>query len=194
LLVRIWSVDGEGKPGLTVDQDGALPVRDREMVQVEARLSRPGHVYLLWVGSTGKVTPLYPWNDGPRLTVKDPGAAPPQREARVGVRSPPDAAKGWRVGGKGGLETILMAARRTPLPAGVSLGRLVGGVPAAPFHHPQEWARLRGVEAGEVVWAGAHRDPEDEAGQIDHAVVRVMARLREHFEVVRAVRFAHQAD
>ena len=67
-------------------------------------------------------------------------------------------------------------------------------MPAAPFHHTQEWARLRGVGEGEVLRAGGHRDPEDEAGEIDHPVMRVMARLREHFEVVRAVRFAHQAQ
>jgi hypothetical protein len=58
LVVRVWSQ--EGKPGLTVDQDGALPVRKGEKVQIEARLNRPGHIYLLWVASSGKVTPLYP--------------------------------------------------------------------------------------------------------------------------------------
>ena len=83
----------------------------------------------------------------------------------------------------------------TPLPAEVSLGRIIGNLPAPPYHHPQEWAQLRHTEArevGSVLKMGAHRDPEDEAGEIDNPVVQVMARLREHFEVVRAVRFAHR--
>jgi serine/threonine-protein kinase len=92
LLVRVWSKDG--KPGVTVDQDGALPVRNGNKVQIEARLNRPGHIYLLWVGSSGKITPLYPWNDGPKLTQKDPGAAPPSREPRTVVYSPPDRGQG----------------------------------------------------------------------------------------------------
>jgi hypothetical protein len=191
LLVRVWSK--AGKPGLTVDQDGALPVRNKEQVQIEARLNRPGHVYLLWVGSGGKVTPLYPWNDGRKLIHKDPGAAPPRREPCTVVYSPPDRGLGWRMGGKRGLETIVLAARRTPLPDNVSLGRLMGKVPAAPLHHPQEWALLRGEEdVGGVRAAGAHRDPDDVARQIDHPVLRVMQRLHEHFEVVRTVRFAHE--
>jgi hypothetical protein len=101
------------------------------------------------------------------------------------------------MGGKSGLDTILLVARRTPLPAEVSLGRVLGKLPATPFHHPQEWALLRGLDAGDeggLQRAGAHRDPEDEAGEIDHPVVRVMSRLREHFEVIRAVRFAHQGE
>ena len=191
LLVRVWATDA--KPGLTVDQDGALPVRNKEHVQIEARLNRPGHVYLLWVGSSGKVTPLYPWNDGLKLTQKDAGTAPPKREPRAMVFSPPDRGQGWKMGGKRGLDTIVLVARRTPLPDDVSLGRLMGNVPATPFNHPQEWALLRGEEdIGGVRAAGAHRDPEDEAGEIDHPVMRVMQRLREHFEVVRAVRFAHE--
>jgi hypothetical protein len=69
----------------------------------------------------------------------------------------------------------------------------MGDLPPAPFHHPQEWALLRGEEGGGAVRAaGAHRDPDDEAGVIDHPVLRLMQRLREHFEVVRAVRFAHE--
>jgi hypothetical protein len=109
------------------------------------------------------------------------------------VYSPPDRGAGRGVHGKSGLETIVLAARRTPLPEGVSVGRLMGNLPPAPFRHPQEWARLRGEEdGGEVRTTGAHRGPDDEASQIDHPVLRVMQRLHEHFEVVQAVRFAHE--
>jgi tRNA A-37 threonylcarbamoyl transferase component Bud32 len=191
LLVRVWSEDD--KPGQTVGRDGALPVRNGEFMQIEARLNRPGHIYLLWVGSGGKIKPLYPWNDGLKLIHKDPGAAPPRREPRAVVYSPPDRGHGWKMGGKRGLDTIVLAARRTPLPDGVSLGQLRGNVLAACFHHPREWALLRGEEdVGGVRATGAHRDPDDVAGQIDHPVLRVMQRLRDHFEVVRAVRFAHE--
>jgi hypothetical protein len=97
--------------------------------------------------------------------------------------------------GESGLETIVMVARRTPLPPDVSLGKLIGQVPVVPMRKPGEFAVLRDLGASDPSRAlerSGGRDIEEEAAEIDHPVVQVMARLREHFEVVRAVRFAHQ--
>jgi serine/threonine protein kinase len=191
LTVRIWSPT---KPGLLVSQDGALPVRNKEQVQIEATLDQPGHIYLLLVGGSGKVAPLYPWNEGTKLVQKDAAAPPPIRPASKLIVSPADQQSGWRMAGKSGLETVLMAARRTPLPEEVSLGRLIGKVPVTPLRRPQEWAVLLHRETGDPGPSRERgdREFEEEAAAIDEPVVQVMARLREHFEVVRAVRFAHQ--
>ena len=102
---------------------------------------------------------------------------------------------GWKVRGKSGLATVLMVARRTPLPADVSLARLIDTLPPPRLKNPHEWARLRNQEDGpefRVLKRAFRRELEEDADEIEHPVVRVMGRLREHFEVIRAFRFAHQ--
>jgi hypothetical protein len=193
LNVLVWSAD---KRGLKVQEWGALPVRNQEQVQVEVRLNQPAHVYLLWLDSEGVVTPLYPWNAGVRLVHKDLAAPPPEVPPQAVVRSPGEVAQGWKVLGRSGLDTILLLARREPLPAAVALAERVGRLPATPFHNPHEWA-VRGSDPDQPVgWLnlGGDRAPAVEAAKIDDPLLEVMARLREHFEVVRAVRFAHQGD
>jgi predicted Ser/Thr protein kinase len=135
LLVRVWSEDD--KPGLRVEQPGALPVRNKEQIQIEVRLKQAAHVYLLWLGSGGTVWPLYPWNVGPKLVYKDAGAAPPRRAASTVISSPPEQEMGWIMTGRSGLETILMVARRTPLPAEVSVGELIGSLPSSALRRPR---------------------------------------------------------
>jgi hypothetical protein len=193
LNVLVWSPE---KRGLKVQEWGALPVRNKEQVQVEVRLNRPAHVYLLWLDSEGVLTPLYPWNVGVRLVHKDLAAPPPDVPPQDVVLSPGDVASGWTVGGRSGLDTILLLARREPLPAGVALAERVGRLPPTPFHNPHEWA-VRGFDPdqpGGLLNLGGERGPEDEAAKIDDPLLGLMARLRGHFEMVRAVRFAHQGD
>jgi hypothetical protein len=193
LNVLVWAAD---KRGLRVQDWGALPVRNKERVQVDVRLSRPAYVYLLWLDSEGVVTPLYPWNEGPRLVHRDVASTPPEQTARAAVQSPGDVGTGWKVGGKSGLDTILLLARDTPLPTDVSLAQSIGPLPPTRYHSLHEWA-LRGFDAGQSVGflnLGADRAPEEEATRIDDQLLQVMAQLSGHFEVIRAVRFAHEGD
>jgi hypothetical protein len=196
LIVRVWTPEGEDKRGLSVDEVGALPVRNKEMLRLEARLSQPAYVYLVWLDSEGHATPLYPWNEVARIVHKTLAAPPPERPAQSALQSPSVADKGWRVGGKSGLDTILLLARRTPLPAEVSLGELFAALPPTRYHSPQEWA-VRGFDAGQPVGflnLGTNRGPEEEAGKIDDPLLELMGRLREQFETIRAVRFAHEGN
>src|SRR5262249_10060241 len=172
-----------------------LPVRNKEQVQVEVSLSRPAYAYLLWLDSEGIVTPLYPWNET-RINYKGLSARPPQQAAQAALLSPGDRSQGWRVAGKSGLDTILLLARPTPLPADVALADLIGRLPPTKDQHPQEWA-MRGFNAGQPVGflnVGAERGPDEEAARIDDPLLQVMARLGGHLEVIRAVRFAHEGD
>src|SRR5262249_27897592 len=114
LNVLIWA---EHKRGLRVQDWGALPVRNKEQVEVEVRLSRRAYAYLLWLDSEGVVTPLYPWNDGTKIIHKSLTTAPPEKPAEAVLYSPADQGTGWKVGGKSGLDTILLLARDAPLPA-----------------------------------------------------------------------------
>jgi hypothetical protein len=197
LKVRVWSKKDESRRGLEIGRDfAALPVHNGDQIQIEVRLNQPAHVYLLWLDSEAVITPLYPWNDE-RLTQRDHGAAPPPRASVTELRSPPDqkecTALGWRVGGKSGLETVLLLARREPLPSDFPLAELLGKAPLTPLRDPLEYA-LRGGDEGQPVASinrGQHRGPEKEAEAIDDPLLQLMGRLRRHFEVIRAVRFAH---
>src|SRR5262249_35850937 len=149
----------------------ALPVRNQEQLRLEARLSAPAHVYLLWLDSDGRVTPLYPWNER-KLVIRDAAVPPPDRPAQAQVSLPlpgPDGrSEGYTMTGKSGLETIVLLARRAPLPAEVNLARLIGPAPVTPLRDPLEFA-VRGGDEGQPVaqvHRGEHRGPEAEVEAI----------------------------
>jgi serine/threonine-protein kinase len=190
LIVRLWSPDGQHKRGLRVDEPGALPARSGERVVVEARLNQPAYVYLVWLDGQGSASPLYPWND---LRIEQGLAArPAERPPQQVVYSP--TTKGWELDAMDGLETVLLLARRTPLPPDLNLADLIGQLPPTPLRHPGELA-VRGGDEGQPIDSlnlGENRGLEKEAAAIDDPLLELMQRLREHFEVIRAVRFAHQ--
>jgi hypothetical protein len=198
LSVEFWTPGGKGKRGLRYDAPGALPARFGEGFQVEVKLNQPGHVYLLLLGSQGEVAPLYPWNMV-KIVEEDPSARPPLRKPVRVLRSPTeeddpgDDSLLWELDDKDGLETVLLLARRTPLPAEVRLGEVIGRPPAARLRDRLEWA-VRGGDEGQAVGhvdVGDHRGIKQDAKRIDDPLIQVMGRLRKHFEVVKAVRFAH---
>src|SRR5262249_22173894 len=100
----------------------------------------------------------------------------------------------WPLDDRDGLETVLLLARRTPLPREVDLGELIGAPPPAQLRDEREWATRGGDEGQEVncLDLGAHRGIQEAARRIDDPLLRILGRLREHFEVIRAVRFAHK--
>src|SRR5262249_52131807 len=114
LIVSIWSEDRVSKRGLRVDQPGALPARFNEGVEVEARLNQPAYVYLVLLPSQGAVVPLYPWNRD-EITVKHITPVADETPRRA-VRSPEAEDAEWPLDDRDGLETVLLLARRTPLP------------------------------------------------------------------------------
>jgi serine/threonine protein kinase len=189
LTLRVWSQDGDSKHGLEIDQPGALPVRNSEMVHLEARLDRPGFIYLIWLDSQGRVLPLYPWDPALGFARPTPRTAP-QRA----LHSPPELDKGWEVDGTSGLETALLLARGSPLPPEVDLAALVGTLPPTSYgdtHERQTW-KLTPALAGPRVLRTGHRGLKVEPGPIADPLVQAMERLRPHFDLIQAVRFAHE--
>ncbi len=185
LVVRIWSMDKLGKRGLKVEEAGALPARNGEAFHVEARLSRPAHVYLVWLRGGGGIEPLYPWT-GDELT-----GSPPEASPEPVVHSPPELDRGWKMDGPSGLETVLLLARATPLRGEVPLADVLAKVGPAPLRDHWEvavrgWDRDRALEPIDLF-----RPRGKQTQQIDDPLLRLMERLRGHFEVIRAVRFAH---
>jgi predicted Ser/Thr protein kinase len=196
LNVLVTTPGGKGKKWLWVDEAGALPVCNGEWLQVEVQLNQPAHVYLLYLDGEGLVTPFYPWNDNEkrelRAKLTDP---PPRRPPTDLVYSPRGKGWGWRVEGPSGLETVLLLAGRTPLPPEVSLGRLIGKPPRLPLADPLELAVLSLDARQKVEYAiNDHRGVGSRAQKIDDPLLALMDRLQEHFEMIRAVRFAHRGD
>jgi hypothetical protein len=189
LAVKVWSKGPGGKRGLRVEQPGALPVRRGELVHLEVRLNQPAYLYLLWLDSRGRVDPLYPW-------ARDFRTLPAAEAPRAHLDCPPEMDRGWPLHGPGGLETALLLARRTRLPAAAELTEVIGPLPPAPLRDPQEVA-VRGFDPGQPTGAidrGVHRGLGQESQRIDEPLLHLMERLRLHFELIRAVRFAYQGD
>jgi serine/threonine protein kinase len=191
LTVRVWTPDGRGKRGWKIEEPGTLPVLPGELVHLEARLNRPAYAYLLWLDGQGQVFSLYPWSD------RTFESRPVREVALAEVHSPAKLSKGWPQNGPSGLETALLLVRRTPLPPGTDLAGLIGRLPSSALHDPQERAVFvfdSGQQPVEAIDRGEHRGLGEEAKQIDDALLQLLDRLRPHFELARAVRFAYRGE
>ena len=43
------------------DSLASIPVAAGQLFQIDVRLNRPAHVYLLWINPQGLVAPVFPW-------------------------------------------------------------------------------------------------------------------------------------
>jgi serine/threonine protein kinase len=195
MVLRIWSPD-ESKRGLEIGRDvGALPAQPGDQIRVEVKLNTPAYIYLVALVAEGEVVPLYPWHkDATRLvhTLDDP---PPLISPQAELVWP--EGRGLRLNNKSGVETILLLARRTPWPQGRSLAEVAGPLPlgATPLREPLEFA-VRGGDGEKAVDPLLSLDGNRGFGvdldEIDEPLIKLMARLKDYFELRRAVRFAHQ--
>jgi hypothetical protein len=112
------------------------------------------------------------------------------------VRSPTKLGNGWKMEGPSGLETIVLLARRAPLPPDVKLSALLGTLVPAPLENPGE-VQWRGMEQGQSLALKEYdrfRRPGAKQEKIEDSLLQMMERLRGDFEVIRAVRFAHLGE
>src|SRR5262249_43146045 len=160
---------------------GALPVRADHEMNLEVRLNQPAYPYLVWIDARARVVPLYPWNND-ALDVKDVGPPPPRRPTWM-VISPSVLGNGWQFSPPGGMETVLLLARRTPLGANTRLDSLLAAPPPAKVRRPDEVLVLaldRGAGAATAL-AARNRGPEEEARATEAPLRDLLARLRDHF-------------
>ena len=186
LDIRIWSADGKAKSGLSIEDFGALPVRNGEQVHVEASLNRAAWLYLLWIDSEGKVT---------RLDEVAPNAVP-----RRALHSPAKLDEGWEMIGPPGEETIVLLAAEKPLAPDADLANLVGTLPpigpsGGEGYTTFEIETKSSVEDSSCMKLTGGSSESRGLGAkvtIKDPVVQSLERLRKHFDVVKAVRFAHR--
>jgi hypothetical protein len=113
--------------GLRLNQPGAVPVKTGDEVRVEAWVDRPAYLYLFWLGSDGKVAPLYPWKEH-QWTER------PLQEGKVERVELPEVVDDTMTlpPSAPGLETLVLLAREdSPLPrdAGTALEKDLAGPP-----------------------------------------------------------------
>jgi hypothetical protein len=179
---------------LLVEEAGALPVRSGEIMSLLVQLKEPAYVYLVWLDSHGQALPLYPWNTE-TLEATDISLPPPTRQAARVVYSPL-LGGGWTFGKRGGIETILLLARPTPLDGATNLESLIAPLPATRMQSRDELVMLRLDRSAKTVETVLARNPgrEEDAMEADRQLRELLVRLGEHFDVVQAVRFAHEGE
>jgi eukaryotic-like serine/threonine-protein kinase len=126
--INLW-VDEPGnsrRHALRLHQTGAVPVKTGDEVRVEAWVNRPAYLYLFWLGSDGKVAPLYPWKE-------HDWSRRPAHEDKVNSVELPEAIDETMVlpPSAPGLETLVLLARDdSPLPRDVdaTLERDLAGI------------------------------------------------------------------
>lgn len=195
LTVTILRVKGGNITSTRIDEPGALPVRAGDKMHLTARYSEPAFTYLLWLKTDGKVAPLYPWNVD-NLELTDADQPPPLTRAAAIVFNPMTLGNGWTFDKQGGLETVLLLARRTPLEDDVRLGSILASVPPVKMRDPGEAAILRRDRKDTAMASllSLRRGNDDESTKSDRALAEVLEKLSGPFELIRAVRFAHEGN
>ena len=159
---------------------------------LDVHVNQPVFSYLVWLDGQGRVVPLYPWNfDRPDVT--DIEQPPPKRIPTNILMSPPPGS-GWDFGEQGGMETVLFLIRKTPLPEGTSVGKLIGDLPSpVPVREPAELAVFEVKDKAKSVTTVVSQARGDQAAAkaADEPLKAMLLRLSPHFDLVRAVRFAH---
>lgn len=192
LTVLVRPPDRKLEP-VSVDTPGALPARTGGAMYLEAQFPKPVFIYLIWIDAAGKIKPLYPWNNE-TIEVTDFSQPPPVRRATNRVFSPM-LGRDWTLDGPPGMETVLLLARDTALPANVNLGEVLSDVTLhRPPSHPAELATFAVARGGKSVEMTPGTGPGNTSKEdtSDVPFKQLLVRLAEYFDLVRAVRFAHQ--
>jgi hypothetical protein len=106
LHLRVDDVADSRRRNLRLDEAGVLPLKAGDRIRIEARLNRPAYLYLFWIGSDGKVGPIYPWTEGKW----ERRPAQEQKVKRVILPATTDQA--WTMpAGSAGIETLVLLAR-----------------------------------------------------------------------------------
>ena len=166
-----------------VGEPGALPVQSSGTMCIDAELDEPAFLYLLWLDAQGQVLPLYPWNNE-TLEVTDIGQPPPVRRATKRIFSPL-LGRSWSFGDREGRETVILLARRTALPAEISIAQLLQGSAPAVLRDEQDLVQVQ-LPAGGA--SSAKKNANESSGVELRAFLDPLAK---HFELVSAVQFAH---
>jgi serine/threonine protein kinase len=189
--VTLWDDANPERRGLKLADAGALPIKEHDAIRIDARLNRPGYLYVIWIDSDGRAEPVYPWK---------PGKWPerPAEEVPSQTLSLPTASgAGWPMGaGTPGMETLLLLVRATPLPRDTDLAKLLKDLPQQNRQNARAavWFENGNVVSGKTERERAPRFFDER--QIDDPVLRTQQLLKTTLaplcDYSRAVCFSRQ--
>ncbi|MFW6171542.1 MAG: protein kinase domain-containing protein [Planctomycetota bacterium] len=188
----VWDPDNSARQGVSATSAHALPLCQGDQVRLCLQLNQPAYVYLLWLNADGSVLPVHPWRGG------DWSSRPGKEFPRLYLTLPEKLDHGWAMQvDTDGLESVLLLARRSPLPRDVNLRELLEGgaqaLPAKtstatwfqdgmplPVNQQPDAATLRPPDLGNLAGIQAP------LLKMQHHLADI---LRPHFELIRAVSF-----
>ncbi len=176
LHLRVGNPNDPDRRNLRLDRPGVLPLKTGDRFWIEARINRTAYLYLFWIGSDGKVAPIYPWHRG-RWEER-----PAEERKRDRLDLPPEADKAWEIpAGRPGIETLLLLVREdSPLPRKdeETIANLLVGVRVSPdkLIKAAVW-----VENGREVTIDRHdrAAPSSKSRKSDDRVLRIRRILQE---------------
>jgi hypothetical protein len=185
LDVRVWKKADKNR-GLTLADDGALPLRAGDFMRVEASASRPAYLYLLYVDAKGEASPYYPWR-------KYDWSDRPAEERRRQLNEPEDPQKDGSPldPGPSGIEAVLLLGRDEPLSEEENdrLAKLLAGKPQKAKFDPLRGAVWLGGDEDRFGLAGDRGRPDrDHAGQVLDPVERVRRLVRRELPALAVAR------
>jgi hypothetical protein len=192
-------VPASQRQGLRLYERQALPLRPRDWIRIEATMSRPAYLYLVWIGADGEATPLWPWQspDPSRPAVwTDPRD---QERLLERLRLPDDAKAGANAmplgEGPPGIEALLLLARAEPL-TNDETAELAGLLAPRGRRSVRDLVLAMELENGERVTDEKDRSPivgkGQDVGDVEEQLRSVMRQVHERFGYVRGVCFGNQ--
>jgi hypothetical protein len=159
-------------------------------VRLEIQLARPAFVYVVWIDSSGKSLPVYPWEEG------DWSRREPNESVHTRLSLPSGPFDYWTMEpGPVGMETVVLLARRSPLPESVSIRSLLSEFRnhALPLQSGI-WRFVNGQKVG-----SKKRGPNlQRTATVGDALTRFQWRLvdvlRPHFDLVQTISFPFLAE
>jgi hypothetical protein len=185
------TVTEKGNPArqlLRLGDADALPLKVGDEVRVEAKVNRLAWLYVLWIDTSGKVTPIYPWQDG-KWDERPDNEEPVQR-----LSLPDESADVWEIlPGPAGLEMLLLLAREERLPEDVDLAGLLADLGPQKMEDKLDHAWF---ENGALVRDDELRAPSLKSRPSSNPMVRIngllQKRLGGYFSYTRGVTFANR--
>jgi serine/threonine protein kinase len=176
---------------LRLEMQEAVPLRRGDRVRFEMRLNHPAFLYVVWIDTEGRSTPLYPWRD-------TDWQRRPKREEPCDRLSEPrdDAGMTQLEPGPPGVETLLLLAREEPL-TDAEHATLVELLSKPQVRRPMpDLAIAVWPENGERGADRRDRGPPSplktrESGDPELQIRGLMRRLREWFPYSRALCFGN---
>jgi len=182
------SLDG---PARRINRPENLPVKPGEWMRIEIDLNREAYVYVVWLDTEGRATPLYPWIDGDWTKL-------PEEKPCTTLALPAGEGKLAPIGGgPPGVESLLLLVRETPLPEDSDLNAVFGSLPA---QKRADVAASAWFENGELVSNEVDRGAVNlgQAASSNDPILMTQSllrtRLKDLFPYTRAVCFGNKGD